>query len=53
MRIFLRLRFNLRVRFFFHLAVVDYSWKEREIVAGQFFRRRRPSQKGACAVEEE
>jgi len=30
MRIFLRLRFNLRVRFFFHLAVVVYSWKERE-----------------------
>jgi len=30
MRIFLRLRFNLRVRFFFHLAVIVYSWKERE-----------------------
>ena len=37
MRIFLRLRFNLRVRFFFHLAVrVERRRRRRDIFVGQF-----------------
>ena len=35
MRIFLRLRFNLRVRFFFHLAV-RVERRRRDIFVGQF-----------------
>ena len=36
MRIFLRLRFNLRVRFFFHLAVRVERRRRRDIFVGQF-----------------
>ena len=36
MRIFLRLRFNLRVRFFFHLAVRVERRRTRDIFVGQF-----------------